>query len=136
MTRERHSDATCERRHRLWAYAQPPMSCAVGCACACHADKETTVNPVIIEEQVPSPDLLWQCLKHFAHLDHSNAVVHMSPVRYSPITFRLAEALHVGRPWTYDYRSPLDVHLIEAVLHDRGHYPEDRGRIEEDIDAD
>lgn len=30
-------------------------------------------------------DLLFQCLRHFVHLDESNAAIHCATVRYSPI---------------------------------------------------
>lgn len=36
---------------------------------------------------------LW-ALEHFEALDQANAKIHCAPVRYSPITFRLASALH------------------------------------------
>lgn len=65
---------------------------------------------------------------HFYHLDHSNAAVHTATVRYSPITFRLAEVL--GQyPWLP--RSVAGVHSmdkVQDVLEDRGLYEEDPGR--------
>lgn len=58
-------------------------------------------------------------LAHFVNADRSNAAMHCAPVRYSPITFRLAEALDDIGAKTPD---------IEAVLADRGAYEEDAGR--------
>jgi hypothetical protein len=77
--------------------------------------------------------LLFECFKHFAHLDHSNAAVHCSPVRYSPITFRLMEALegHQLRP-----ADPVEDQVSAMLWHDvkqhSGKYREDVGRIELD----
>lgn len=39
------------------------------------------------------PQALYQALRHHAHQDEANAALHCAPVRFSPITFRLAEAL-------------------------------------------
>lgn len=58
------------------------------------------------------------------HLDHSNATIHCAKVRYSPLTFRLAEHL-------YGLAEPFDRTLCDeavAVLRDKGAYPEDTGR--------
>jgi len=69
----------------------------------------------------------WDCFRYFFHLDHSNAAIHSAPVRYSPITFRLAEALDELRfeavPDDDFSRS-----LLDLVLVDLGAYPEDTGR--------
>jgi len=72
----------------------------------------------------PTSDLaevLHQALRHFVHLDESNAAIHCAPVRYSPITFRLAEqteALTVA---------PGD-EFAARVLDHVGQYEEDTGR--------
>lgn len=59
-------------------------------------------------------------LSHFLHLDNSNAAIHCSTPRFSPITFRLAEALALlGREGDND---------VDVVLEHRGTYKEDRGR--------
>lgn len=56
---------------------------------------------------------------HFYHADNANAQFHVADTRYSPITFRLAEALEgmVNDPGE-----------IEEVLSHRGQYEEDPGR--------
>ena len=63
--------------------------------------------------------VLADCLRYFAHRDESNAALHGSQVRYSPITFRIAEALTASdRP----------SHLAFDVMSHAGRYEEDRGR--------
>ena len=58
-------------------------------------------------------------LLHFQHMDQANAQIHVGKVRYSPLTFRLAEALSaVG--WRSDA-------IVEVMSH-RGAYAEDPGR--------
>lgn len=65
-------------------------------------------------------DVLTWCLIHFVHADEANAAMHCAEVRYSPITFRLAEALvSLG-----ENEHP----LVVAVMLDRGAYVEDTGR--------
>lgn len=68
-------------------------------------------------------DPLQWSFEHFARLDESNAAIHCSPVRWSPITFRLAAALQAC--------GAVD-ELTGRVIADVGRYPEDRGRIELD----
>ena len=73
---------------------------------------------------------LYESFLHFYHLDHSNAAVHMAPVRYSPITFRLAECLADNTHGVYI----LVVHggwsedELQRVMADKGRYAEDKGR--------
>lgn len=62
---------------------------------------------------------LGEALRHFIHLDESNAAIHCGPVRYSPITFRLANAMSDMGAGGGD---------VEAVMRDVGAYQEDRGR--------
>jgi hypothetical protein len=76
--------------------------------------------------------LLWECFRHFVHLDESNAAVHCSLVRYSPITFRLAEQLDLMI--RRDDLHPRNDALLTEVLAHRGAYPEDRGRGGENTD--
>lgn len=69
-------------------------------------------------------NLLYQAFKHFYHLDHSNAAVHTAAVRYSPITFRLAEAINE----LADEVTPKVYADVYDVLTDMGAYEEDTGR--------
>lgn len=62
--------------------------------------------------------LLW-CVDYFKALDESNAAIHCAPVRYSPITFRIAEALD---GLTVEHEA------VFAVMSHRGVYAEDPGR--------
>lgn len=66
--------------------------------------------------------VLW-AFEHFYHLDCANAKIHCAPVRFSPITFRLAEACVAkwskGEDWTKQ---------LAHVMHDIGQYEEDKGR--------
>lgn len=66
--------------------------------------------------------VLW-AFEHFYHLDKANACIHCSPVRFSPITFRLAEVLQRGWPEGEDWTQEM-----AEVLHDLGKYTEDPGR--------
>jgi hypothetical protein len=73
--------------------------------------------------------LLW-CLAQNYHFDHANATVHNADVRFSPITFRLAEALgaldedlawnteELGQYWG----------MLAEVTKAKGAYEEDTGR--------
>lgn len=81
--------------------------------------------------EVDADRLLTWCFLYFANYDRSNAAVHQSVVRYSPITFRLAEAIDVG-DFINDGCDAVDQELLLDVLADRGRYPEDRGRIDAD----
>lgn len=56
---------------------------------------------------------------HLYHEDKANAAVHVSQVKFSPIVFRLAEALK---------KEGLTSRNIEEVMADRGKYEEDTGR--------
>lgn len=67
----------------------------------------------------------WAFLQNY-HLDKSNACVHCSPVRFSPLTFRLFEALMAGWPEDED----ITQEMAEVRSH-HGTYQEDRGRIAE-----
>lgn len=62
------------------------------------------------------------CLSHFVHVDEANACMHCAPVRYSPITFRVAEL-------AITMAAPSHVHkLASEVLNHKGQYAEDKGR--------
>ena len=74
---------------------------------------------------------LWDALYHsfmiVYHQDHANASMHCAPVRYSPITFRLASVIHAS---VYDeefFVGDLAAN-VGRVLADRGAYEEDPGR--------
>ena len=73
--------------------------------------------------------VLWECFRNFASMDEANAAIHCSPVRYSPITFRVAEQLAAIPRGNLTFRN---AKWLDTVLRDRGSYPEDVGRIEAD----
>lgn len=75
-------------------------------------------------------DLLYECFRHFYHLDHSNAAVHVAPVRYSPITFRLAEAIDQACRVSTTHLVPSNQVYpdVYSVILDLGSYEEDPGR--------
>jgi hypothetical protein len=60
-------------------------------------------------------------LRHFVHLDEANAAIHCAEVRYSPLTFRLAEALAADDVTDADS-------TVARVLAHVGAYAEDPGR--------
>lgn len=72
--------------------------------------------------------LLEHCFVHFYGLDVSNAAIHCAAVRFSPITFRLQEALEGGDL----SRANTDKVGIAWAWHDvrahNGKYEEDPGR--------
>lgn len=70
------------------------------------------------------PEAAYQAFEHFYHQDLANAHIHCSPVRFSPITFRLAEALAV---WDESVGGSSAEGVVRVLDH-RGHYAEDRGR--------
>lgn len=59
------------------------------------------------------------CFNHFYHTDHANAAIHLADVKYSPITFRLAETLE-NTSWETDE--------VYKVLMAKGKYELDHGR--------
>jgi hypothetical protein len=61
-------------------------------------------------------------LRHFRHLDESNAAIHLGNVRFSPITFQLARALV-----DHDRRNEQDPDVAQVLSHD-GSYEWDMGR--------
>lgn len=74
----------------------------------------------------PLDRVLWACFEHFATRDIGNAALHMSQVRYSPITFRLADQLDAMN--VYDGLTPVNADLLREVVSHQGQYKEDRGR--------
>ena len=75
--------------------------------------------------QMTNEEVLWHSFKKLYHEDHANAAMHCAPVRYSPLTFRLAEAVERATKATVDWDTYPEVY---AVLLDRGLYREDPGR--------
>ena len=108
---------TCEDRGFVWVDGTPPDGSPADCPDCAAPQPDTAPDG-------PTSDLaevLHQALRHFVHLDESNAAIHCAPVRYSPITFRLAEqteALTVA---------PGD-EFAARVLDHVGQYEEDTGR--------
>lgn len=64
-------------------------------------------------------EALWWAFIHFYHTDMANAAIHTSPVRFSPITFRLAEQLRSA--------DMVSEEVLEVESH-AGKYEEDKGR--------
>lgn len=62
--------------------------------------------------------------EYFYHMDKANACMHTASVRFSPITFRLAEILSAAHPMDEELTSYA---LVEVMTH-RGKYVEDQGR--------
>lgn len=75
-----------------------------------------------IKRLMDNSPVLW-CFEHFFHMDKANACMHCAPVRFSPITFRLAEFLNKGYPAMF-----VESHDLNEVLHHSGMYEEDAGR--------
>jgi hypothetical protein len=66
--------------------------------------------------------ILWAFL-YLYHMDKANACIHCAPVRFSPITFNLFQALMDGWPQTED--------IIQEMAEVRSHvgeYQADPGR--------
>lgn len=68
---------------------------------------------------VTQTEALRWCLQYFRRLDEANAAIHCAPVRYSPLTFRIAQALAAAGH---------DDELVTGVLAHLGLYAEDAGR--------
>jgi hypothetical protein len=65
----------------------------------------------------------YMAFRFFYHYDRSNAAVHCAEVRYSPITFRLAEAIS-----GYSTVMAAEHDDLMEVLNHVGLYEEDPGR--------
>lgn len=78
-------------------------------------------------EKVQRETTYW-AFKHFFHMDHANAAIHCSNVRYSPITFRLAEVMDSMRGPRFPEISNEVYGDVYSVLLDKGVYEEDPGR--------
>lgn len=71
--------------------------------------------------------LHWAVL-HLYHQDHANAALHTAPVRYSPLTFRLVEALSEQDRQQDMAEMGHSFMEVARVLEHRGTYAEDEGR--------
>jgi hypothetical protein len=69
--------------------------------------------------------VLYQSFLKMYHEDRANAAMHCAEVRYSPLTFRLAEALEDHLKVAPSNEVYPDVY---TVLLDKGTYDEDPGR--------
>lgn len=69
-------------------------------------------------------EVAWECFRYFVHMDESNAAIHCAPVRYSPITFRLAEHLSPDEV----VLSGRNADSLVRVRAELGKYEEDKGR--------
>ena len=84
--------------------------------------------------------LIEQCFIHFYGLDISNAAIHVAPPRFSPITFRLQEAItETTDRIESDHDTLMATHWLNGLslatlyaidhVHDHnGKYKEDMGR--------
>lgn len=63
--------------------------------------------------------LLKDLLFFFANRDMSNAIIHCEPVRFSPITFRIAASLN-WQPGIREYLGKDGSELLDTVLSRRG----------------
>lgn len=64
---------------------------------------------------------------HFYYMDHANACMHLAEVRFSPITFDLAQRLDIENNLVADLPSGL-LSALEEVDNHRGLYLVDPGR--------
>ena len=74
-----------------------------------------------IEPRDPIQTTLWHAFLKMYHEDRANAAMHCATVRYSPLTFRLAEHL-----WAFDGAPQAEE--LRSVILDSGMYEEDPGR--------
>lgn len=80
-------------------------------------------------DQLPDLSLdqvLWSAFEHHARTDQANAATHLAPVRWSPLTFRLADQLDAMN--VHADLDPSGAELLRLVQAARGAYPEDKGR--------
>jgi hypothetical protein len=73
--------------------------------------------------------LLWSLAQNY-HLDKSNAAIHNAEVRFSPITFRIVEALgDMAEDLDWKVEALQDYWgMLNEVQQAKGAYPEDTGR--------
>jgi hypothetical protein len=79
---------------------------------------------------LPLDSVLWQAFEFHARRDQMNAAGHVSAVRWSPLTFRLADQLDALLDPEHQPvgLSPQSMDLLASVQHARGAYAEDSGR--------
>lgn len=79
---------------------------------------------------LPLDQVLWQAFEFHARRDQMNATAHLSPPRWSPLTFRLADQLDalLDPARQAVELTPQGMDLLLAVQSARGAYPEDSGR--------
>lgn len=75
----------------------------------------------------PIDRVLWWCFLQNARSDEANAALLCQLVRWSPITFRLADQLDAMN--VYGGLTPGGVELLRTVVQAMGTYPEDPGRV-------
>lgn len=74
----------------------------------------------------PLEEVLWQCFSYFFHKDNMNAASHDVSVKFSPITFLVAEQL--DELDVYRFLDNNNEAMLRKVVAHKGMYPEDRGR--------
>lgn len=72
---------------------------------------------------LPLSKVLWACFMQNYYLDQSNAEVRMAPVRFSPLTRRLAE--HVWQSFPSYQQSGILKEVLVAEWHDQRSQPEE-----------
>jgi hypothetical protein len=75
-----------------------------------------------LPEKLPLQDILWHSFRQTYHADCANAAIHCASVRFSPLTFRIAEYLWNHFP---SLRGKVELATVAADL---GSYAEDPGR--------
>jgi len=94
-------------------------------------------NAMAVQEQFDRAQIhtgTWHAFLHFYHQDQANASFHCSTVRYSPITFRLAEFIRsittpaTALPIPGTLEMVWDDKRINDVWQHQGQYEEDPGR--------
>lgn len=80
------------------------------------------------DERYDETVAMHQAFLHVYYEDRANAAMHCATVRYSPITFRLAECLRVDERQSDLAAGSLSFAELVAVWSDVGAYPEDPGR--------
>lgn len=58
--------------------------------------------------------VLWDCFRYHYHKDKSNAATHCAPVRFSPLTYELAQVLQDN--YVLQYHSPEHREAVQEVL--------------------